>query len=636
MLNKYSNTKNLEKNDLESQDDKVQCVNSRPRIVRERIVVTRIRAHQHALASERGGQRCTLMDQLFVRHSTIAQLLGILRTTNENFNIPQHQQTMRKISINSASVYHVRNHSTSKVIRSTRAKQDTNALLAKMKNHDEFSGNSLRSLPSASSQLPSTSASSAHTSASAPMQRQAKQSIPSFHSALSLNARTQQYNSNASWFYSSFAMMFFLTMSVSTSMLSVSQCSDDKNPSVLPPSSTIKAVASKSSKPQAIKDPKSTPKDIGETKPKEASTIPVSVIDEKKEETKNEKENSEEVKEKKSDEKNYAALFLDKESVTNLRNRFPTKFQETEDVSELYHHVTLAFDPPEDVLASYAVQMGRPAVIQVIAIVSDDKCETAFVKIHPEPDEKEEENKPSADGESPAMSQEEAAAAEEKAQEEAAEKKRRRAKLPKQVKSKNKHPHITLSLSNGAEAKYSNELLEIVANKFPERFQEDAEKQDDLAWEGEIDGKTYKVKFIENEMFLVTGTVCLKSKWSDQASQCDEETKCGFCRFMKAGPCGEQFQAWEKCIDEGGDYVERCIPQTRALKDCVDAHPLYYYSVVDKDEEEEEAKKKSDVTPPPVTEETSKEEKKNDIEAEQEVFEEVEENAITHQKEQNS
>ena len=47
-------------------------------------------------------------------------------------------------------------------------------------------------------------------------------------------------------------------------------------------------------------------------------------------------------------------------------------------------------------------------------------------------------------------------------------------------------------------------------------------------------------------------------------------------------------------------------------------------------------KMKSDVTPPPVTEETPKEDKKNNIEAEQEVFEEVEENAIAHQKEQNS
>ncbi len=64
------------------------------------------------------------------------------------------------------------------------------------------------------------------------------------------------------------------------------------------------------------------------------------------------------------------------------------------------------------------------------------------------------------------------------------------------------------------------------------------------------------------------------------------------------------------CIDAGGDYVERCIPQAHALKDCADAHPLYYSSVVDKDEEEEVAKKKSDVTPPPVTEQTPKDEKK--------------------------
>lgn len=549
---------------------------------------------------------------------------------------------MRKISISRASTCNTSSHLVSKAIRSTRVKQHGNVLLATVKNCDELSRNSLRSLSSTSYQSSSISTSPAYASASAPVQSQAKQTTASFHNTLSLKTRSHQYhhqynsnniNSNdASWFYSSFAMMFFLTMTASTSMLSVSQCSDDKNPSVLPPPpSSTKSPVAKPSKPQVIKDPKPMPKEIDEAKPKEASIIPVPAVSDKneKEEIKIE-EVKVEVKEKKADEKNYAALFLDNESITNLRNRFPIKFKESENANGLYHHITLAYDPPEDVLASYAVQMGRPAVIQVMAIVSDDRCETVFVKIHPDPDENEEaENKPKSEGEKPAMSEEEAAAAEQKAQEEAAEKKRRRKNLPKQVKSRNKHPHITLSLSNGTEAKHSNELLEIVAKKFPERFQENAEKQDDLAWEGEIDGKTYKINFIENEMFLVTGTVCLKSKWSDQASQCDEETKCGFCRFMKAGPCGEQFQAWEKCIDGGGDYVERCIPQTHALRDCVDQHPLYYYSVTEKDQDEKEEKNESDVTPPPVTEEALK---KNDIETEKEVFEEVDENAATHQK----
>ena len=38
--------------------------------------------------------------------------------------------------------------------------------------------------------------------------------------------------------------------------------------------------------------------------------------------------------------------------------------------------------------------------------------------------------------------------------------------------------------------------------------------------------------------------------------------ECAFCKFMKAGPCGAVFQAWEDCIDRardsGVDFVELC------------------------------------------------------------------------------
>ena len=56
--------------------------------------------------------------------------------------------------------------------------------------------------------------------------------------------------------------------------------------------------------------------------------------------------------------------------------------------------------------------------------------------------------------------------------------------------------------------------------------------------------------------------------------------ECGFCRFMKNGPCGDAFVAWEACIDrardEGVDFVEVCGKATLELKACTDAHPEYY------------------------------------------------------------
>jgi len=59
-----------------------------------------------------------------------------------------------------------------------------------------------------------------------------------------------------------------------------------------------------------------------------------------------------------------------------------------------------------------------------------------------------------------------------------------------------------------------------------------------------------------------------------------EVPECGFCRFMKNGPCGDVFVAWEACVDvcrdAGEDFVEKCGKATLALKACTDEHPEYY------------------------------------------------------------
>lgn len=64
--------------------------------------------------------------------------------------------------------------------------------------------------------------------------------------------------------------------------------------------------------------------------------------------------------------------------------------------------------------------------------------------------------------------------------------------------------------------------------------------------------------------------------------------ECGFCKFMKAGPCGKEFVAWEACIDaakeSGKDFVDLCGKPTLALKTCTDAHPEYYGELMGDDE----------------------------------------------------
>ncbi|KAG9152854.1 hypothetical protein Leryth_012475 [Lithospermum erythrorhizon] len=60
----------------------------------------------------------------------------------------------------------------------------------------------------------------------------------------------------------------------------------------------------------------------------------------------------------------------------------------------------------------------------------------------------------------------------------------------------------------------------------------------------------------------------------------EEESECGFCLFMKAGGCRDQFIEWEKCVEEGEknqeDIVDKCHSVTKALKDCMEANPDHY------------------------------------------------------------
>jgi len=80
----------------------------------------------------------------------------------------------------------------------------------------------------------------------------------------------------------------------------------------------------------------------------------------------------------------------------------------------------------------------------------------------------------------------------------------------------------------------------------------------------------------------------------------DEEI-CGFCRYMKEGPCGKVFAAWEECIlgckENETDFVDKCAGLTYDLKHCTDSEPGYYSLLqeipTDDEEEGEEEKKKS-------------------------------------------
>ena len=70
------------------------------------------------------------------------------------------------------------------------------------------------------------------------------------------------------------------------------------------------------------------------------------------------------------------------------------------------------------------------------------------------------------------------------------------------------------------------------------------------------------------------------AKADDTAKGEDGEEDCGFCTYMRAGPCGEVFTAWEACVEDhrnrNEDFAKGCVPATRALTECMSEHKDYY------------------------------------------------------------
>lgn len=88
------------------------------------------------------------------------------------------------------------------------------------------------------------------------------------------------------------------------------------------------------------------------------------------------------------------------------------------------------------------------------------------------------------------------------------------------------------------------------------------------------------------------GPEAKESQGQAQAAEQDdaEEETCGFCKFMKGGPCGDVFVAWESCVDSerkaGNDFVESCLVPTKALKECMEANPEYYGPLLEAEKED--------------------------------------------------
>lgn len=64
----------------------------------------------------------------------------------------------------------------------------------------------------------------------------------------------------------------------------------------------------------------------------------------------------------------------------------------------------------------------------------------------------------------------------------------------------------------------------------------------------------------------------------------EEVGECGFCLFMKSGPCRESFIKWEECVEQAEkakeDIVEKCHQVTFLLKECMERNSDYYEPVL--------------------------------------------------------
>ncbi|KAI9991408.1 hypothetical protein PInf_019089 [Phytophthora infestans] len=262
---------------------------------------------------------------------------------------------------------------------------------------------------------------------------------------------------------------------------------------------------------------------------------------------------------------NFVGVFVEKESAARLRQQFPAKFGSADEPLV----VVLRFQPTEEEQEAFAPIFGRAAKLHVKGLAEDDHAQTVLVAVTTETGESLE-------------------------YEGAAE-----------------PAHVTLTSAGGLSAGYSSVLLERLRASDKLRYLLDGDEEIN-EWTGElpafeskhlplfspfpaVEAKIVKVDAKQSEQLALQGTVCLSSRFDVATGECQApKAECGFCKFMKAGPCGKEFTAWETCLDNckksGDDFIEKCGAQTLALRDCVDANPEYYHVLSDGPDEETEAK----------------------------------------------
>ncbi|OQR88056.1 hypothetical protein ACHHYP_07665 [Achlya hypogyna] len=260
----------------------------------------------------------------------------------------------------------------------------------------------------------------------------------------------------------------------------------------------------------------------------------------------------------------FVGVFLDAKSRQALEARFAAVHAKLPEQGA----VVLKYNPTAAELGTFAPIMGQNVKIEVKAVAEDDHTQAAIVAVSTE-------HGP--------------------------------------VQYAVECPHVTISYSG--EEGYSQAYANVLFERLQKTGSLTLEETDDGinvglgAFDGELasfDSKlfpfyspfpatTAKMSVLD-EPLVLSGVVCSSASYDASTETCTateiKKPECGFCKFMKAGPCGAQFTAWEACLDEskakGEDFLEKCGGPTLLLRDCVDANPDYYSVLNDAPEADDE------------------------------------------------
>lgn len=68
-----------------------------------------------------------------------------------------------------------------------------------------------------------------------------------------------------------------------------------------------------------------------------------------------------------------------------------------------------------------------------------------------------------------------------------------------------------------------------------------------------------------------------KQGGGESTADSNQEYECPVCKYMKGGPCKEEFLLWDECVTtlQADEPIQKCYPQTAGMMKCMRQHEYY-------------------------------------------------------------